>query len=155
MLFGRHLLVVGEGFQGGTGYFYFALPVRDGSDIQRLFTADVTGDGRREVFVRYRQMIEDVQREILVGYTFSGESFDRILDVEARRAQGGASIGNVVRVVPQGKHWAISIAPGRATGWTRDSYPFVTEATDGHGALLLPWADRKLVYRFDGRALVP
>jgi hypothetical protein len=154
MLFGRHLLVVGKGFRGGTGYFYFELPVREASDIQRLFTADVTGDGRREVFVRHRQRIEDVQREILLGYTFAGESFERILDVEARRAQGDASIGNVVRVVPKGKHWAISISPGRAEGWTRSSYPFVTESTDGHGPLLMPWADRKVVYRFDGHALV-
>ena len=32
---------------------------------------DVTGDGRRELFVRVKQMVGDVQREILLGYTFT------------------------------------------------------------------------------------
>lgn len=155
MLFGAHLLILGEGFQGGTGWCWFGLPVHDGADVQRVFSADVTGDGRREVFVRIKQLIGDVQREILLGYTFEGEGLRRILGVEVRRAQAGHSVGNVVRVVPDGKQWALRIYPGGATAWDARSYPFVAEQTDQWGPLLLPWKDATLQYRYDGRVLVP
>lgn len=153
MLFGAHLLVVGEGYRGGSGYFYFQLPVQDAADIQRLFTGDVTGDGRREVFVRHEQRIGDVQREILLGYTFGDDGgMQQILAVEVRRARGDDAIGNVVELVPQRGHWALRIEPGRARGWDRDSYPFVADAGDGYGALLLPWSDTTARYRYrDGR----
>lgn len=155
MLFGAHLLILGEGFQGGTGWVWFSLPVRDGADVQRVFSADVTGDGRREVFVRMKQMIGDVQREILLGYAFEGEGLRRILGVEVRRAQAGHSVGNVVRVVPDGNQWAIRIYPGGSTLWDARSYPFIAEQTDQWAPLLLPWKDATVQYRYDGRSLVP
>ncbi|MDD9935176.1 MAG: hypothetical protein OXT09_16310 [Myxococcales bacterium] len=155
MLFDAHLLVVGKGYRGGSGYFYFQLPVASGRDIQRLFTGDVTGDGRREVFVRFKQHIADVQREILLAYTFEADGGMRqILALEVRRAQGGSAVGNVVDLVPSGSHWALRIKPGRARGWSAGSYPFVSDASDGYGALLLPWNDRTARYRYrEGRLL--
>ena len=42
-----------------------------------------------------------------------------------------------------------------AQGYTRESYPFVTEATDSYGALLLPWLHETVVYRWDGATLIP
>ncbi len=154
MLFGKDLLVIGKGYRGGTGYFYFALPVRDAADIERLFTADVTGDGRRELFVRFKQDIGDVRREILLGYTFTNTGMSPILAVEVRREQNGASVGNVVRLLHERGHYALRIAPGRARGWDAGSYPFVAESSDGYGPLLLPWKDRPLRYRFNGEQLV-
>ena len=79
MLFARELLVVGKGFRGGTGFFYFGLPVATGADIQRMFTGDVTGDGRREVFVRVKQFVGEVQRELLLAYTFEDDMLKPIL----------------------------------------------------------------------------
>lgn len=155
MLFDRDLLVVGKGFRGGLGFFYFAVPVADGADIQRMFTGDVTGDGRREVFVRVKQFIGDVQRELLLGYTFAGEVLQPILQIEVRRAQGADSVGNIVSLEKAGKHFALRVAPGVAHGYTRESYPFVTEQTDAYGALLLPWMHEAVVYRWDGQQLVP
>jgi hypothetical protein len=120
-----------------------------------MFTGDVTGDGRRELFVRIKQRIGDVQRELLLGFTFRGEGMEQILAVEVRRAQGGRSVGNVVALVPGARTWALRIAPGVARGWDALTYPFVAESTDGYGPLLLPWKDAVQQYRFDGQALVP
>jgi hypothetical protein len=155
MLLDKDLLVIGKGYRGGVGYFYYTLPVRDASDIQRVFTGDVTGDRRRELFVRFKQMIGDVQREILLAYTFVGDGVQPIAAVEVRRAQGEHSIGNVVALVRAGKHWALRIAPGVARGWDARNYPFVAESTDGYGPLLLPWRDAPVQYRFEGDALLP
>ncbi|MGD8861508.1 MAG: hypothetical protein PVI30_15980 [Myxococcales bacterium] len=154
MLFGAHLLVVGNGYRGGSGYFYFRLPAKEPDDIQRLFTGDVTGDGRREVFIRFKQMVDDVQREILVGYTFdSSGAMQPILATEVRRARGDDAIGNIVDLVPHRGHWALRIAPGRPRGWDARSYPFVTESSDGYGPLLLPWNDSATTFRWDGTRL--
>jgi hypothetical protein len=155
MLFDRDLLVVGKGFRGGLGFFYFGLPVTTGADIQRMFTGDVTGDGRREVFVRVKQLVGDVQREILLGYTFEDDVLQPILQTEVRRAQGADSVRNIVSLEKAGKHFALRIAPGVAHGYTRESYPFVTEQTDSYGALLLPWMHEAVLYRWDGDQLVP
>ncbi|HMI93451.1 MAG TPA: hypothetical protein VK509_18895, partial [Polyangiales bacterium] len=154
MLFGKDLLVIGKGFRAGTGYFYFGLPVQDGSDVQRVFTADVTGDGRRELFVRHKQRIGDVQRELLWVYRFDEQGIAPLLRVEVRRAAEAASIGNIVDIVPDGRHWALRVSPGRARGWDASSYPFVSESSDEYTPLLLPWKDRAVRYRFDGSALV-
>lgn len=155
MLFDRDLLVVGKGFRGGLGFFYFGVPAATGADVLRMFTGDVTGDGRREVFLRIKQMVGDVQREIVLGYTFKDDVLQPILQLEVRRAQGADSVGNIVSLEKSGKHYALHIAPGVAHGYTRESYPFVTEQTDAYGPLLLPWMHEKVVYRWDGAQLVP
>ncbi len=54
------------------GALYFGLPVAGPNDVQRLFTGDVTGDGRREIFLRTRHVIGDVQREILLNARLMG-----------------------------------------------------------------------------------
>lgn len=153
-VFGSDLVVVGEGFRGGLGYFFFGLPVAQPQDVLRVFTGDVTGDGRRDVFVRVRQRIGDVQREILLGYTFTPDGIAPLVSVEVRRARGADSVGNVVSLVRDGKRFALRISPGFAHGWSAETYPFTAESLDATGALLLPWKDAALQYRFDGRALV-
>jgi hypothetical protein len=153
MLFGKDLLVIGKGYREGTGYFYYSLPVGEAADIQRVFTGDVTGDRRRELFVRFKQRIGDVQREILLGYTFAGQGMEPILAVEVRRAQGERSVGNVVALVRAAAGWALRITPGVARAWDAHTYSFVAESNDGYGALLLPWKDAAVQYRFDGAVL--
>jgi hypothetical protein len=118
-----------------------------------VFTGDVTGDGRRELFVRVKQMVGDVQREILLGYTFTDDGIAPILAREVRRAQGDASIGNVVALMREQGRWALRISGGRAQGWDAHSYPFVAEATDAYAPLLLPWRGDTQRYRWDGSQL--
>jgi hypothetical protein len=154
-LFGRDCVVVGEGFRAGRDFFYFTLPARDGSDVLRLFTGDVTGDGRHELFARIRQQIGAVTREIVYVYTFAVESLVPLLAVEVSRAQGAQSITNGVTLVPEGNHVALQIAPGAARGWSAADYPFSSESRDGVAPLLLPWMDKPMHYQYDGQRLSP
>jgi hypothetical protein len=155
MVFDRDLLVVGKGFRGGLGFFYFGVPAATGADVLRMFTGDVTGDGRREVFIRIKQLVGEVQREILLGYTFEDDVLKPILQTEVRRAQGADSVGNIVSLEKAGKNYALRISKGVAHGYTRESYPFVTEQTDAYGALLLPWMHETVTYHWNGQQLVP
>jgi hypothetical protein len=154
MLFGKNLLVIGKGYRGGTGYFYFGLPVRDGSDIERMFTADVTGDGRDELFVRFVQAIGDVQRDLLLCYRFTEQGMTQLLGVEVRRVQGANSVEDSVELLEDHGRHALRISPARARGWSAESYPFVTESSDGYAPLLLPWKDGPVRYHPDGDRLV-
>jgi hypothetical protein len=154
MLFGKDLLVIGKGYRGGTGYFFSALPVRDAADISRMFTADLSGDGRCTLFVRFVQVIGDVRREILLAYRLTEQGMTQLLAVEVRREQGSSNIANAVELVPDRGHQALRISPGSASGWDERSYPFVADSGDGYGPLLLPWKDRALRYRLEGERLV-
>lgn len=153
MLFDKSLLVIGPGYRNGTGYFYYGLPVQTGEDILRVFTADVTGDGRAEIFVRVRQWIGEVKRELLYVNQLEGNELRQLLVVEVRRAQGNQSVGNIVRLRFRGNQATLLIYPGRAEGWSQANYPYVTDTSDGTGALLLPWSDTLATYRFESGRL--
>jgi len=154
MLFDRSLLVIGPGYRNGTGFFYYQLPVESADDIQRVFTADVTGDGRAEIFIRVRQLIGEVKRELLYVHQLDGNELRQLMVAEVRRAEGAQSIGNIVRLRWRGNQATLVIYPGRATGWSQADYPFVTDTSDGTDALLLPWNDSMVTYRVDADRLV-
>jgi hypothetical protein len=154
-LFGNECVVVGEGFRAGSSFFYFGLPVHDGADVLRLYTGDLTGDGRHELFARTRQVVGAVTREILYVYTFVGEQLEPLLAVEVSRSQGSQSIANQVSLVPRAGGGALQITPGLARGWSAADYPFSSESHDGVAPLLLPWKDRPLRYEYDGHQLLP
>lgn len=151
MALDRYLLVYGPKFRAGTGYFYYQIPVAQAQDILKVVTADLTGDGRKEVLFRVRQPVSDVTRELLLVYQLNDDSFLRLLTIEVRRAQGNQSVDNEVRLQRAERGFALEVRPGRAVGWSATQYPFLTEASD---TLLLPWKDTSVRYRFDGRALV-
>jgi hypothetical protein len=153
---GRECVVVGEGFRSGRDFFYFGLPVQNGSEIISLYTADVTGDHHQDVFARVRQDIGPVSRELLIVYTFRDQVPAIVLEVEVSRAEGATrAIANDVGLVKEADHLTLQIGPGVARGWTRADYPFSNEAQDGVAPLLLPWKDGPTRYRYDGQRLVP
>jgi hypothetical protein len=127
--------------------------VQNAADILRVFVADVTGDGRAEIFVRARQWIGDVKRELLFVHQLDGNELRRLLVVEVRRQQGESWVGNMVRLAWNGPQAALTIHPGHAGGWSAESYPYVTDTSDGVEPLLLPWSDASVTYRFAGGRL--
>jgi len=154
-VFGRELVVSGEGLAGDVGFVYLGLPVADPADVLGLTSGDVTGDGRRELFARLRQRIGDVQRELLYCYTWASQSPERLLTVEVARARGAQRIDNKWSLVPDKQRTVLTIEPGEARGWSANDYPFVAESLDGIAPLLLPWKDRTLRYVFARGQLVP
>lgn len=110
----------------------------------------MTGDGRAEILVRVRQTFGDVRREVLLVHQLTERGFPRLLQVEVARAQGERSITNEVRT----RGGRLEIAPGRARGWTADSYRFTRDPSDSVEPLLLPWRDRPVRYTARNARLV-
>lgn len=140
VVLGKAVVVVGPSFRGGRGYFYYEIQVAEASDIISVQAADLNGDGRREVLVRARQQLGDITRELLMVHRFArGGTFPRIYTAEVARTQEGNRIENEIRT----RGGRLEIRPGRARGWSADSWPWA-DAGGGEGIdpLLLPWRDR-------------
>ena len=150
LVFGSSLVIVGAGFRGGRGYFYFGLPVPAPDDLLDASLADVTGDGVAEVLLRVRQTVGDVRREILLVQRFQGEAFGRAASVEVAREQGSSRIDNEIRTTGG----ALEVRGGRARGWTAQSYPFADQPGSSTDAILLPWRNEIARYRLTGGRLV-
>ncbi len=147
---GKALIVVGPGFRGGDGYFYYEVQVEAPEDIVRLEMVDLTGDGRAEVLLHVRQRLGEVRRMLLMVHRFTRDGrFPRILAAEIARSLEGDEVVNVVRT----GHRRLEILPGRARGFGPERWPWA-DAGGGSGIqpLLLPWRDRAVRYRWrDGR----
>jgi hypothetical protein len=155
-VFGRELAVTGEAIGGDAGFFYLGLPVADPADVLGLQTGDLTGDGRREILVRVRQRISDVQRELMYCYGLSAQRATQLVVVEVSRARGGQRIDNKVTLVPgpDKQRSVLTIEPGVARGWSASDYPFTAESLDGIEPLLLPWKDQPASYVFERDRLI-
>lgn len=150
LVFGSAIVVVGAGFRGGRGFFYYELPVPSPDDLLDVSLGDVTGDGTAEVLVRVRQTLGEVRREVLLVQRFDGDRFGRVASIEVAREQGGNRIDNEVRVA----RGTLEIRGGRARGWSAQAYPFADQATGSTDPILLPWRDDVARYRFTGGRLV-
>ena len=140
VVLGKAVVVVGPGFRNGRGYFYYEIQVADADDIVSVETADLNGDGRREILVRAKQGLDDITRELLMVHRFTRDgSFPRVYTAEVARTQGDNRIENEVRT----RGGRLEIRPGRARGWSADNWPW-SDAGGGEGIdpLLLPWTDR-------------
>lgn len=150
LVYGRHLVVVGPGIQGGTSWLYYEVPAPSDEDLVSAQAADVTGDGRGELLFTVRQRFGEVSREVLVVHQIADRAFPRLLQVEVARESGTASVRNEVST----RGGRLEIAPGRAREWGADRWPFTRDPNDSAEPLLLPWTDRAARYRLQGGRLV-
>ncbi len=148
LVFGTNLVVVGTDFRGGNNFFHFQIPAASADDVVSVRTADLTSDGRREILIRVRRAVGDVQREVLIVQQFRPREFARIGMIEVARSQGSNSIRNQVRITGRGRRARLTIRPGRARGWNASSWPFADGTGDGVDPLLLPWRDSAVTYRY-------
>ena len=151
---GTLLLVAGPGFRGGRGYVYIELPVDRPEDVLAVTARDVTGDARADVLVRVRQHLGELQRDVLVGYRIDGRSPARFMALPLRYRQGMRSIENQVRFLTTGRGCEIRVTPGRARGWSEQSFVYSPDGSDGVLPILLPWRDGPVRYRFDNGSLL-
>lgn len=142
-VYGRHLVMVGPGIQGGLSWLYYEIPAPTDADVIDVSAADVTGDRRAELIFRIRQTFGEVRREVLLIHQLRDDGFPRILEVEVARAQGTASIRNDVRTTGG----RLEIRPGAAREWNEQTYRFTRDPDDSAEPLLLPWIDRPVRYR--------
>jgi hypothetical protein len=152
LVHGTRMVVVGPAFRDGTGWFDFGVPAASEADLLGVTVADVTGEGRAEIFFRIRQTIGEVRREVLVVCHFVPDGFETLLTREVAREQAGQRIEN--EILTSGGR--LEIRPGSARGWSAATWPFADSAgADGVEPPLLPWRDRPLRFRHAGGRLVP
>jgi len=159
LVFGRTLVVVGPRFYGGRSYYSVALPLAEGDAVLDLRLADLTGDGKREAVLRVRRAVTaqvqgaavSSQREMILGYTVTGERRGRVFAAEVARRVGDHAVVNEVGALGNG---SVTLRSGSAQGWTAATYPFHDAPPQGFFPLLLPWepAQRQVTYRWAGSA---
>jgi hypothetical protein len=150
----RRIVLSGADLGAAGSYLAYSLPLRSDDELLSLQSADLGSDGKAELLARYRQSGADgVGHEFLlllaVQESAAGRGFRPLLVAEVARRQGDKAILNQVQV----SAGVLVIAPGKAEGYTRESYPFNSEATPGIERLLLPWSDAARRYRLDAGRL--
>ncbi len=150
LVYGRHLVVVGPGIQGGASWLYYEIPAASDADLVSVRAVDVTGDRRAELLFTVRQRFGEVTRQVLVVHQIRGSAFPRLLQVEVAREQGTAFVRN--EVLTRGGR--LEVRPGRAREWGADAWPFTRDGDDSVEPILLPWSDRAVRYRLRGSSLV-
>lgn len=150
-LFGRELVVAGEGLPGGAAYAYVSLAVfADAADVASVEARDLGGDGRAELVVRgvthARAATADapgVDRELLLVYALGPTGLSRVFGAEVGRSSGERRVVGAVSFMPGAPGGGvIELRAGSASGWSEKTYPWPedTGPTGGIEPLLLPWS---------------
>jgi hypothetical protein len=152
----RQVVATGPELGPAPTYVAYGPPIESAEDLLGLDAADVTGDGLAELLVRQRMRSSGAEHELLLvlqlqptGAQPSARRLIPLLVAEVVRRRGADAIVNLV----QAKAGKLSIAPGKAQGFSQTNYPFAHEASPGIEPLLLPWLDDVRRYRFDGTRL--
>lgn len=138
----RDLVVWGPGFKGGAAYAYTTLGFAKASDILRVSAVDATGDGHAEIVVRgllrAQHGSDEVVREIELVFSVGEQGIRRVFGAELARSIGQKRVEGTVSYGRGGK---LVLSSGKATGFTKESYPFAqdTAPVGGLEPLLLPW----------------
>lgn len=157
----KDIVVFGKGFRGGLSYAFITVGVAEPKDILDVTARDLTGDGKAEIVVRgvlhakaSKELGGDtVDRYALFVYKVTDQGITRIFAAETGRALGDKRVLGTIAFLPADRGLAIELRPGRAVGWTEQSYPFPPDTTTAGGLepLLLPWGSGgKRRYVFDG-----
>lgn len=159
----RDLVVFGPGFRDGAGYAVVTLaPFATSRDIASLRAQDVTGTGKSSLLVEGSMRAQapadagggEVVRRVLLVYALDKSSLRRVFAAELERSIGS---NKVVGGIELGRG-QIVLRPGKAVGFTEQTYPFAQDvgSAGGFEPLLLPWSGAKPVrYTYDGERFAP
>ncbi|HET9960447.1 MAG TPA: hypothetical protein VFQ61_38520 [Polyangiaceae bacterium] len=161
---GKDIVVFGKNFRSGASYAFIQMGVADEKDVIDATARDLTGDGKAEIVVRAVLRAkaskalggDTVERHALLVYGIKEERLARVFAAETGRALGKNQILGVVAFEPASRGTRIELRPGRAIGWTENSYPFPPDTTTAGGLepLLLPWSGNKRAYHYNGSEYV-
>jgi hypothetical protein len=156
----RDLVVFGPGFRGGRGFAAVELEsFEKASDIRKVTTRDVTGDGKDEIVIEgliHSPMPADLgggtmRREVVMIYKLEGGQFERIFAAELARNIGNKRVE--ARISFPGRK-TIVLKPGRARGYDEGTYPWRQKMSPegDFEPLLLPWGGVAQVrVKYDGK----
>ncbi|MCH2109256.1 MAG: hypothetical protein MK135_08000 [Polyangiaceae bacterium] len=165
LVIGRDLVVFGKEFLDGRSYTFLRIGVDTEDDLLAVTARDITGDGKAEMIVHARLKTQAsealggqlVQRQALFIYKVFGTTLRRIFAAETMRELDNQRVIGLVKLEPSPRGVQITLAPWRAIGWKKRSYPFPEDRTAAGGLepLLLPWGStRERHYQFDGQSYV-
>jgi hypothetical protein len=160
---GRDLVVFGRGFREGRGYVSLSMPqFASGADIHHVSAHDLTGDGLADIIVRGSQKTKapeelgegDLVREVLFVYRVDESTITRVFGAETAVVLGSHRVHSLLAFLPGANGLDIEIRPGRATGWTRSTWPYKqdTEAVSGLEPIVLPWTEQPVRFRYADQA---
>lgn len=130
-------------------YVYISLPFSGRAEVKDVRLADLSGDGRQAVVIRYTERGSAGAREILAVFRVEGEQIDRVFAAEVGKSQGAAHLDDKVSFLRRGRATDILIEAGAAVGFTEATW---REApAEDVIPVLLPWGDdRRARYQFHG-----
>jgi hypothetical protein len=132
-------------------YAYIGLPVRAKADIREVRLADLAGDGKDAVLVRYIERGGGGSREVLAAYRLAGEGLRRVFGVEVAKSAGDKKLATKVSVAPvkKGRGMEILVEALPAVGWTAESY--AETPSEDLVSIPLPWSPgKKARFQFKG-----
>ncbi|MCA9602324.1 MAG: hypothetical protein KC417_09880, partial [Myxococcales bacterium] len=151
----RYVLVMGDGYRGGTAYSVLSLPVSASKDIRTLDLVDVTGDGIAEIIVAFDEGNDLGRRRLWGVFAANDRGVEGRFTAEIGKATGDGSLEGRVEVIGSKKGGPPVLRAHVATsnGLTAENF---REAPAGDAApLLLPWGPVESVdYRWDGARFV-
>jgi hypothetical protein len=131
------------------GYVYYELPVSGRADIKDTRVADLAGDGRDALIVRYVERGVGGSREMVAVYRFGDSQVQRVFAAEVGKSAGSSRIEDKVSFVKRGRATDIVVEAGSAVGWSSSNYK--EAPAEDAVPILLPWADdRRARYQFHG-----
>jgi hypothetical protein len=131
----RELLVLGEGFQGGTKFAALTLPVKEAKDVISVSLLEATGDAKLDIVVHallHAQTGEApkkqaVVRQVLFIYRIESGRIAQTFAAEIGRTVGKRQILGAYRFHDVEGRLVLDLLRGRALGFTEDNYPFSEE----------------------------
>lgn len=135
------------------GFVYVELPFKSRTDVKDARLADLAGDGRQAVVLRYAERGSGGAREVLAAYRVVGDSeIRRVFAAEVGKTTAAGHVEDKVAFVKRGRATDIVVDAGAASGLTAASY---SEApADDLIPVMLPWAPtpdgRHARYQFSG-----
>jgi hypothetical protein len=160
LIHGRDIVVFGKKFKDASSYVFTQVGVKDAEHILAVSAMDITGDGHAEVVVRgiipatASKALggQTIERHALFIYKVTADAIRRIFAVETGRSLEDNMILQQVAFMPGSVGMKIQLRPGRAFGWTQETYPFPEDRHPYAGLepLLLPWtamSPRTYLYR--------
>ncbi len=132
------------------GYVYVELPFKARADVKDARLADLAGDGRQALVLRFTERGAGGSRDVLACYRVVGDSeIRRVFAAEVGKATGAGRVDDKVAFVRRGRATDIVIDAGAATGLSAATYK--ESPADDMIPVLLPWADeRHARYQFIG-----
>ena len=132
------------------GYVFLELPVKQRADVKETRLADLAGDGRQSIVMRYVERGTGGTRDVLAAWRIVGDSeIRRVFAAEVGKQTAAGRVDDKVAFVKRGRATDILVEAGTAAGVSAATWK--ESPADDMVPVMLPWSDdRRARYQFSG-----